>query len=137
MTQLEPYLLFNGNCEEAFRFYGECLGGKIVFIQRFGDAPVPSKPEQKDKIMHLTFQLDETRIMGSDCQEGEPARKGDAIHLSLNYSDLELEKRQFAALSEGGIVKMPLQDTFWGAHFGMLVDRFGVHWMFNCDRKKP
>ena len=130
--QLAPYLFFDGNCEEALAFYAKVLGGKVSAINRFGDSPLGEKmpPEHRDRIMHATFEADGMTLMASDGSEaaGEMSR----VSLSLATSDREEGARVFGALAAGGTITMPYTKQFWGASFGMLVDRFGVRWMVNA-----
>ena len=133
--QLNPYLTFKGQCEEAFKFYAQCLGGTIQMSMTFGDSPmadqVPS--EWRDKIVHATLLVGTTAVGGSDAPPDryEPP-KGISITIQLN--DPAKAERIFQSLSEGGTVTMPLEKTFWAARFGMLVDRFGIPWMVNCEQ---
>jgi PhnB protein len=132
---INPYLMFNGRCEEAFRFYAESLHGKIMFTQRFGDSGQNSPPGgDPNQIMHISMQVHGSVLMGSDCPPSHATDYGDNIHLSLNYEDEKTQTQQFEALARGGEVMMPLQDTFWGARFGMIKDRFGFRWMSNFDK---
>ncbi len=133
MASVTPYLTFNGNCEEAIEFYCEALDGDIVSLQRFGDVPDMAPADMADKIMHCVLAADDVIIMASDSTPSQPVSPGTNVHLSLDFDSLEELQDAFEALSEGGTVTMPLQDTFWGARFGMLVDRYGVSWMFNYD----
>lgn len=137
--EFSNYLMFNGNAEEAIAFYGQALGGKVQFMQRFKDSPMPAGEGWGDKIMHASMDVDGFTLMFSDAKEGEPAAIGDNTHLSLNFHSEEEIDRVFAAVSAGGNVTMPLQDTFWGARFGMCRDKFGINWMFNYDKpgQKP
>lgn len=135
MQAIVPYLNFNGNAAEALAFYSKALEGGVLFQQSFGESPMDAPPEMKDKIMHATFQAGELSFMVSDCMPGQAVVPGTNVSLSLNFSDLESIEKAFAALSEGAAITMPLQDTFWGARFGMLTDKFGFHWMFNHDIK--
>lgn len=132
--QLTPYIIFNGNCEEALRFYENAFGGKIGQISRFADAPENNMGMDPQKIMHTQFTVNgNTLFMASD----GPGAGSDTgmVSLSLNYTDPGSMKATFAKLSDGGTVTMPLQDTFWGATFGMVQDQFGVKWMFNMEKK--
>lgn len=130
------YLFFNGNCEEAMNFYKEKLEGTVEFVQRYGESPMPGSEANKDKIMHATMDFQGFKIMFSDADEKRDVTFGDNFSVSINcHSDGEIE-RKFNAMIEGGNVTMPLQDTFWGAKFGMCTDKFGVNWMFNYDREK-
>ena len=136
MEAITPYLNFNGNAAEALAFYSKALNGKILFQQTFGESPMPSADEMKDKIMHASFQADKLTLMVSDCPPEYTAVSGNNISLSLNFTDVESIDKTFAALSEGATITMELQDTFWGARFGMLTDKFGMNWMFNHDKPK-
>lgn len=133
--QVNTYLNFNGNCEAAFKFYEQCLGGKIVGIMTHKEAPsaehIPA--EWQDKIMHACLNLNDRLLMGSDSPPGyfEPPQ-GFFVQLSIeNPAEAE---RIFYALAENGKVKMPFEQTFWAHRFGMLVDQFGIPWMINCEK---
>lgn len=134
--QIIPYIIFpNGNCEEALKFYEKALGGQIGHISRYSDAPENSMGMAPDKIMHTHLAADGNILfMASD----GPVDASDSgiVSLSLNFTDSGSIQNTFAALSDGGTVTMPLQDTFWGATFGMVKDRFGVKWMVNYDKPK-
>ena len=141
MAQVNAYLTFNGNCEEAFNFYKTVFGKEFGDINRFGDMPEsadgPKMPEsEKNKIMHVTLPISqETVLMGSDTG-GEWAAhfaQGNNISLSVNTDSREEAEHIFHGLSEGGTVTMPLAETFWGAYFGMWTDKFGINWMVNYD----
>jgi len=132
--QLNPYLLFNGNCAEAFKFYEETLGGKIEGLHTYSGSPGAehAPPEWGDKVMHATIAIGDQKLMGSDPPPGhyEPP-KGMSVSISLN--DPDKGERIFNALAEGGTTLMPFQKTFWAAGFGMCTDRFGIPWMVNCE----
>ncbi len=128
------YLFFNGNAEEAINFYINSLGGEIVSMQRYGDTPMPCDESVKNKVMHAVFTAAGATMMCSDTDGKKQFTFGDNISLSLDYKDPEAMRKAFDALAEGGNVTMPLQDTFWGAIFGMLTDKFGNNWMFNHDK---
>lgn len=136
MEAIVPYLNFNGNAAEALAFYSKVLDGAVLFQQTFGESPMESPAEMKDKIMHATFKAGDLTIMVSDCMPGQPLLAGTNVSLSLNFTDEAAIEKTFAAFSEGSKITMPLQETFWGAKFGMLTDKFGFHWMFNHDLKK-
>ncbi|MGH8495890.1 MAG: VOC family protein [Gammaproteobacteria bacterium] len=132
---LNPYLSFNGQCEEAFNFYAQCLGGKIVAMLPFGDSPgcedMPA--EWRNKIMHARLMLENHVLMASDNPPGyQEEPKG--ISVSLHFDDPEEAERIYNALSDNGTIQMPLQETFWATRFGMFVDRFGIPWMVNCEK---
>jgi PhnB protein len=131
--QLNTHLIFNGQCEAAFKFYEQCLGGKIQTMMTWGESPmadqVPS--ELRDKIIHATLIVGDSALGGGDAPpDSYEAPKGFSVTINLN--DSAEAERIFRALSEIGTVTMPLQQTFWAARFGMLVDRFGIPWMINC-----
>jgi len=132
---LNPYLTFNGNCEAAFKFYERVLGGKIEAMMPHAGTPAEGHvpPEWNSKIMHARLNIDGDLLMGSDAppQHQEPMK---GFSVSLQVKEPKEAERVFKALSEGGAVKMPLEETFWAARFGMLVDRFGTPWMVNCDK---
>ncbi|MUG98703.1 VOC family protein [Scytonema sp. UIC 10036] len=135
--KLNPYLMFNGQCETAFKFYEQCLGGKITAMMTYRESPEPDAdqipPEWHDKIMHVALTIGEQELMGSDNPpKYQEETKGFSVSISLN--DPAEAERIFNTLAENGVVKMPYQQTFWAYRFGMLVDRFGIPWMINCDR---
>jgi PhnB protein len=136
MEAIVPYLTFDGNAAEALAFYTNALEGKILFQQNFGESPVESKPEDKSRIMHASFEAGDLKFMCSDSMPGHPLSYGSNISLSLHFKTLESIEKAFAALSIGANVTMPLQDTFWGARFGMLTDKYKINWMFNYDYPK-
>ena len=132
LAQVKPYLYFGGRCEEALRFYRDALGAEVDFVLRFDEGPEPVPAERLPpgfghKVMHATFRVGGTTLGASDgCEEG--ARfAGFSLSLALP-TEAEVD-RAFAALSDGGQVRMPLGGTFWSRRFGMVTDRFGVGWM--------
>jgi PhnB protein len=135
--QINPHLSFNGQCEEAFEFYGQCLGGKVSFMLKYGDSPMAEQtpPAWRDKIIHATFILSDFRLTGAD-DPPESYQKPQGFSVILNLSDGAEAQRIFKALAENGIVRMPLQKTFFATHFAVLVDRFGVPWIINCEESK-
>ncbi|BDD06614.1 VOC family protein [Aureibacter tunicatorum] len=143
MTTINPYLTFNGNCEEAFGFYKSVFGGDFSFLGRFKDMPenpdYPLEDAQKELIMHISLPIsDETILMGSDTLAafGQPFEKGNNYSISVNIDDAEVAKKVFDKLSDGGKVKMPFDKTFWNAWFGSFEDKFGIHWMVNSQIKE-
>lgn len=138
MEAIVPYLNFNGNAAEALEFYSKVLEGSVAYSQTYGDSPMPVSEEQKNRIMHATFKAGDLIFMCSDTNDhmGEVS-PGTNVSLSLNFQDVASIDKTFNALSEDGNITMPLQDTFWGARFGMITDKYGFHWMFNHDIKKP
>jgi PhnB protein len=131
--QLEPYLFFTGNCEEALNHYKEVFGGEIVGLSRQKDAPADAQmaPESGDLVMHATFKGPGFSFMASDARPGKTYGEG-PMSLSLSLTDVNEGQRIFDALAKGGTVESPMQDMFWGAKFGMLTDKFGIDWMINC-----
>lgn len=128
--QIQPYLFFEGRCDEAIAFYKDALGAQVPVLMRYKDAPDQSmvKPESKDKVMHASLQIGETMVMVSDGHvSGQPDFKG--FGLALNAATDADSERIFTALSAGGEVRMPLEKTFFASKFGMVTDRFGVLWM--------
>ncbi len=136
MVQLNPYLTFDGNCEEAINFYKGCLDGEILSMNYFGDSPMDVPEESKKKVMHVSLKFDGGVIMASDTPTNQAVNTGNNISLSIGLDDLKKTDEYFNRLSEGGKITMPLDDTFWGARFGMLLDKYGIHWMINCELKK-
>ncbi|MEO8771689.1 MAG: VOC family protein [Ferruginibacter sp.] len=136
MDAIVPYLLLNGNAAEALAFYAKALGGTIILQQTYGESPMPSADEMKDKIMHATMQSGKLTMMISDCPPERASTNGNSVSLSLNFMDITSIDKTFTAFSEGATITMELQDTFWGARFGMLTDKFGMNWMFNHDKPK-
>lgn len=129
--KLTPYIHFSGNAEEALNFYVEVLGGEILSIQRYADAPIPCDEDYKQKILHARLSFADNLVMISDVFKGQPLSTEGNVHLSLEIEEGDKINLLFERMAEGGSIMMPLEDTFWGARFGMLKDKFGVHWMFN------
>jgi PhnB protein len=135
MMKLTPYLGFNGQCEAAFKFYEQCLGGKIVAMMTYGETPAAghTSPEYRDRIMHARLVVDDAVLMGGDTpQEQFEAPRGFCV--SIQIDDPARAERIFNALADGGQVQMPIGETFWATRFGMLIDRFGTPWMVNCEK---
>ena len=132
-TAVYPYLAFNGNCREAMTFYKDCIGGELE-IMDFASAPMDTPPEAKNNVMHSRLTKGELTIMASDSMPGQTVTNGSSVALSVNCASKEEVDTFFNNLSKDGNVTMPAGDTFWGAYFGMLTDKFGIHWMFNYDR---
>jgi PhnB protein len=132
--QLNPYLVFNGQCEAAFKFYERCLGGKIEMMMTHGDSPMAEQvpPEWRNKVMHVRLALSDKVLMGSDAPPDRYEQpKGFSVSVGVD-KPAEAE-RIFNALAQNGTVQMPLQKTFWAERFGVLVDQFGIPWMVNCE----
>ena len=131
-TLVQPYLFFNGHCEEAIEFYRTALGAQVDFLIRYKESPEPPPPGRlppgfENKIMHATFRIGGSTLMASDGCEVVPKFGG--FSLSLAVPTPAEAERAFAALTTGGQVQMPLAKTFWSPCFGMLTDRFGIGWM--------
>ena len=134
--QFTPYLNFNGQCAEAFRFYEQVLGGKIEMMMTHGDSPIAGEvpPTWHDRILHARLVVSDQVLMASDSPP-EYYEKPQGLYVSLNVDNPADAERIFHALAENGTVKMPFEKTFWAAGgFGMLVDRFGTPWMVNCEK---
>jgi len=133
--KLNAYLNFDGRCEAAFKFYEQCLGGKIVFMQTHGDSPMAEQVPVgwRSKIIHAPLNVGDAVLMGSDAPP-QHYQKPQGLYVSLGVARPEEAERIFADLAENGTVQMPIQKTFWSARFGMVVDRFGIPWMVSCDQ---
>jgi PhnB protein len=131
--QVQPYLFFDGKCEEALDFYRKALDAKVESVMRYKDSPAPSQPGSvppgaENKVMHAAFRIGETTLMASDGNNtGHPTFQG--ISLTLTAANDAEADRLFAALQDGGKVQLPLTKTFFSSRFGMVADRFGVAWM--------
>ena len=128
--QVQPYLFFDGRCEEAVEFYRRALGAEVTMLMRFKESPDPASVPAggEDKVMHMSFRIGESTVLASDGQcLGGPTFQG--FSLSLTVSDDAEAERIYAALANGGRVQMPLAKTFFSSRFGMVADRFGVSWM--------
>jgi PhnB protein len=137
--QWNPYLNFNGDCQEAFRYYERVLGGKIIMMMSHADMPAEAQgqtpPDWKNKIMLARLVVGDQVLMGSDSPPGH-FEKTQGMYVALQVEDPDKAERIFAALADNGAVRMPIQQTFWAIRFGMLVDRFGIPWMINCEAKQ-
>jgi PhnB protein len=131
--KLNPYLSFNGQCEAAFKFYAECLGGEIVMMMKYGESPLADQapPDMQKKVLHVTLALDDQILAGADAPP-DRYEKPQGFSVTINISSPEEAERIFNTLADDGEVRFPLQETFWALRFGMLVDRFGIPWMINC-----
>ena len=133
--QLNPYLNFNGQCEEAFRFYERCLGATIEMMMTHEQAPSAEQvpPQWRNKVMHARLSLGDKLLMGSDAPP-DRYQKPQGFSVSLSVDKPADAERIFAALAEKGAVQMPIQKTFWAERFGAVIDRFGIPWMINCEQ---
>ena len=140
MITINTYLTFDSNCEKAFNFYKSVLGGEFAYVGRFKE--MPSSPtyqipdSEKEKIMHMSLPISkETTLMGSDSSKafGATIKQGNNFSISINTDSYEEAKKIFTSLSDGGVITMPLEKTFWEAYFGSFTDKFGINWMVNCN----
>lgn len=138
MKKLTPYLMFNGDCEDAMNFYKEALDGDIGYIGKYSDSPLEIDDDYKNKVMHAELNFDGGKIMASDHMKGSDfggVNIGSNVQLNLGFiNEVEMMKT-FNKLKEGGNIIMEVDEMYWGDKFGMLQDKFGIHWMFNCTTK--
>ena len=132
--KVNPYLNFNGQCEAAFKFYEEVLGGKIVFSMTWGEMPGADQfpVEFHKRIMHATLSVGDNMLMGADSPP-DSYKEPKGMNVSIHVKEIPEGERIFNALAQSGTVTMPFQETFWSPGFGMCVDQFGIPWMINCD----
>src|SRR5215831_15738733 len=133
--QLNPYLNFKGQCEEAFKSYEKSLKGSIEFLMRNGESPMADQTpsDQKNNVLHATLRFGDQVIMGADAPP-KYYEKPQGFSISITVKDIQEAERIFNELSVGGSVRMPLQKTFWAERFGMFTDRFDIPWMINCEQ---
>lgn len=134
--QIQPYLFFDGRCEQAVQFYQQALGATVTMLMRYKDSPEPPPPGMvppnwDDKVMHVSMQIGDATVMASDGCSAAGEIRHNGFSLSLNVKETAAADRAFNALAAGGKVDMPLAKTFWSPRFGMLTDRFGIQWMIN------
>src|SRR5262245_30029861 len=136
--QMNPYLSFKGDCEAAFKFYEQSLGAQLGSMFRYGGAPLAGDvpADWSDKVMHASLTLGGQELMGGDVAPDQ-YRAPQGFSLSLQVQSAVEADRVFPQLAEGGRVVVPLAKTFWAERFGMVVDRFGVPWMINCEGEGP
>jgi PhnB protein len=133
--QMSPHLSFNGQCEAAFKQYARCLGGQVGQLFPYGESPMAAEvpADWKNKVMHGSVTIGDQMLMGADVTPDRyEAPKG--ITLSIQIANVAEAERIFRDLAEGGTIVMPLEQTFWAARFGVLVDRFGIPWQINCEQ---
>lgn len=139
MAGVQTYLIFPGTCEEAVKFYTNIFDGEMLYTMRYKDAPMECPDHWKEKIIHTTFRMRGQEIMASDSGADHNVKMGDNVQLCVNFDKNAKIDDMFNKLAVGGKITMPLANTFWGAYFGMLVDKFGICWMFSQhfeDKKK-
>ena len=130
--QVITYLNFKGDCEEAFRFYEQHLGAQPGAIFRYGGSPMPAPPDWADKVMHGSITIGGQQLMGADVLE-DHYEEPRGFSLSIHTRSAEEAERIYQELAKSGQELMPLEKTFWAERFGMVVDRFGIKWMINCE----
>jgi PhnB protein len=139
MSQLDPYLFFNGNCAEAMRFYEKTLGGKLEMMMKASEAPAEAgggcPGADPNSVMHACVVVDDRKLMASDWMSPDPYPGMSGVSLSLVYPTVQEAKRTFEALAAGGTVFMPLEKTFWVESFGMLKDKYGTSWMVSGGKQ--
>ncbi len=133
--ELSPYLLFNGQCEAAFKFYEKCLGGKIEAIMTFGQSPMAQQvpAEWGNKVIHARLNIGGMIVLGSD-PPPDRYQPPQGFSVSISVKEPAETERIFQELAQNGKVQMPIQKTFWSVRFGMLVDHFGIPWIVNCEQ---
>ena len=133
---IHPHLPFKGDCKQAFEFYAECLGGKIAFMMTYGESPMAGQtpPEMQDKVLHAALQADGAMFTGADAPPNQ-FEKATGVSVLLSLDDPDQADRVFNAMSDGGKVQMPIQETFWAKRFGMFIDKFGIPWMVNISER--
>jgi PhnB protein len=133
--ELSPYLLFNGQCEAAFKFYEKCLGGKIEAIMTFGQSPMAQQvpAEWGNKVIHARLNIGGMIVLGSD-PPPDRYQPPQGFSVSISVKEPAETERIFQELAQNGKVQMPIQKTFWSVRFGMLVDQFGIPWIVNCEQ---
>lgn len=142
MTTINPYLIFNGDCEAAFLFYQSVFGGEIPYMGKFNEMPIDENSPKlsevdANRVMHVCLPIGNTMLMGSDSNEASGAVTfGNNFSVSINVESIAEADRIFNGLSAGGNAYMPMIKTFWGAYFGMFTDKFGVNWMVNFDESQ-
>jgi PhnB protein len=126
-----PGLVFSGTCEEALHFYKKCFGGEITYLERYKDTPVESNPVFGDKILHAKYEFEGNIFFASDSFENRQVKTGENISLTLEFDSKEQLVEVYEKISEGAKIKTPLQESFWGASFAILTDKFGITWTLN------
>ncbi|MBN1821462.1 MAG: VOC family protein [Prolixibacteraceae bacterium] len=132
--QIIPTLVFNGDCEEALTFYKKCLGGKILYLERYKDAPSEFHPKFGERILHSKFEFNGNTLYASDSIEGKRVVAGDNQTLTVEFDSKEQLTEVYELISEGASIKTPLQESFWGTSYAILTDRYGIKWNLNFTR---
>jgi PhnB protein len=129
--QIQPYLIFNGRCDEALAFYKKAVGAEVGMLMRYKESPVPTESSAAwaNKVMHAAFSVGSSTLFATDGREQGEDRKFEGFMLSITAADAAEARKLYAALAEGGKAEMPIEKTFFSPAFGMLTDRFGLRWM--------
>lgn len=144
MKNINAYLLFDGTCHDAMKFYAKCLGAEL-HAMKYSEGPKGECPEgtaqsmpkgAENRIMHACVSKGAAVLMASDIPPGTPFQQGNNFHVTLNCESVAEIEKLFGALTEKATIKMPLQETFWAQRFAMFIDKFGVHWMLNLDKAR-
>jgi len=135
MLKVNPYIAFKGNCREAIEFYKGALDAQVLFTQTVGDSPIPDMGPAAN-IMHCTLKVGDSTVMMCDDPKPGGGAAGGNISLAIGLNDPGRARKIFANLADGGTVVMPVEKTFWAEAFGVLIDRFGIQWMVNCEASK-
>lgn len=135
MKAFNAYLIFDGNTREAMTFYQQCFDAKLS-MQTFAEAKVDAPPGAENAVIHARLEKEQAILMASDTMPGVPITQGSNFFVSIDCESVAETEKLFSAFSEAGKVIMKLENTFWGAYFGMLTDKFGIGWMFNCQHQK-
>ncbi len=135
IKSLNPYLIFNGDAEQAIRLYERALGARTEGLMRFGDLPDNKiAPEHKSRVMHALLHIGDSAVMVGDAPPDQAVATDGNVRVCVHFGDADDMAKRFDALAAGGKVAVPLHDTFWSAKFGIVSDAFGVRWMFNCSK---
>jgi PhnB protein len=130
---LAPYLTLDGCCEQAMNFYAKCFDGEISVMNRYAESPEEIPESYHNKIMHSEIVFNGNHLQGCDADPQTYLKRGNDYSLSISVVEVFVLDKVFSRLAEGGEIIMPLQDTFWGARFGIIRDKFGIRWLFSCD----
>lgn len=134
MRRFNPYLNLGGKAREALAFYAQCFQGEVTELMTFAEAKLDVPEAFQDAVIHASFKAEGIHFMVSDGQPGEKIEVGNTVTLAIHQESEAEQATLFALLGEGGEVTMPLGDTFWNARYGELTDRYGIRWMFNCQK---
>lgn len=133
MLSFNPYITFDGNCEEALRFYEDCFDGKIVFIQYYDEAAAFGTEAFRSKVMHSEFQAGPVHFMACDKTNNQHLNSGTNMSLYISFEEEFTQKNVFERLAAGGKIHLGLEKTIYGSTVGVLTDQFGIHWMLVCN----